>query len=117
MEDVDDIRKKVEEDFEWLVELFPDIPDIKFLEPNIQSMAIFNAANGINLTNEDLMVIALSGFVASRARVVDDQRFLDIDPHTYLQFSFLLCNGFIFKREINDEDFKLFIARIHINND
>jgi len=116
MEEVDDIRKKVEEDFDWLVELFPEIPDLKYLEPIIQSLAIFNAANRINLTNDDLMVVALSGFVATRARVVDDKRFLDIDPHTYLQFSFLLCNGFIFKREINDEDFKSFIARIHINN-
>lgn len=113
----DDLRKKVEEDFEWLVELFPDIPEIKYLEPNIQSLAVFNAANGINLTNEDLIVIAVAGFVATRARVVDDKRFLELDPHTYLQFSFLLCNGFIFKKEINDEDFKDFIARIHINKE
>ena len=113
----DELRKKVEEDFDWLVEIFPQIPEVTFLEPIIQSLAIFNAANNINLKNEDLVVLAVAGFVATRARVLDEKRFMEIFPNTYLQFAFLLSNGFIFKKEITDDDFKEFLDRIRINKE
>lgn len=111
----EDIKKKIEEDFDWLVEIFPQIPEVTFLEPIVQSLAIFNAANGINISNDDVMIVAVAGFVATRARVIDEDRFMNVFPTTYLQFAFLICNGFIFKRELTDDDFKEFLARININ--
>ena len=113
----DDLKKKVEEDFDWLVELFPQLPEVTFLEPIVQSLAIFNAANNISLQNEDLLAVAMSGFVATRARVVDEERFMQVDPHTYLQFAYMLTQAFMLNKETDNEDYKEFMRRIHINNE
>ena len=97
-------------DFNWVLECNKTPPDIKFLEPTIQSISLLYALkNNDALDDQDLVKLALSGYVTMRCRLVDEERFKNIDPHLYLQIAQLLAGKYY---EGFEDVFENFIEKI-----
>lgn len=88
-------------------------PDIKFLEPTIQSISLLYATKSEPiLDQEDVVKIALSGFIAMRARMVDESRFNEIHPFLYYQASQILMKKDYDMGTDSEEVFNNFIEKI-----
>jgi hypothetical protein len=109
--------EKTKEDFKWLLSLLPKAPDLKLLETATQAVALISAVNvGRDTpTQEDSIKVALSAFLAARARVVDEERFVTIHPTTYFQVAqFLLVQNYDFEED-TEEKFGAFIQRLRFD--
>lgn len=107
-------KKKTEEDFKWLLALLPKAPDLKLLETATQAVALISAVNvdKVTPTPHDSVKVALSAFLATRARIVDEARFVDIHPTTYFQVAqYLLSQDYEFE-ETSIEEFQAFLQRL-----
>jgi hypothetical protein len=109
--------KKTTEDFKWLVSLLPVSPDMKLLEPTTQAIALFSAANydKAQIYKEDALRIALSGFIAAKARVADEDRFLSIEATTYFQVAQYLLHRDHGVVPDTEESFASFLKRIRFD--
>jgi hypothetical protein len=104
------------EDVKWLIKSFPTAPDVKFLESGIQAFAIFQGVNlGINWDEHDLIKLTLAGFIASRARMLDEERFSNISPHVYYQVAQYLVERDYKGQPDTPENFEMFIRKITVS--
>lgn len=70
----------------WVSEITPKpAPDISLLEPTIQSLGLYFSFIGKELTNEQLIILALAGYIATRARIIDEEKFVQIPPEKYFE--------------------------------
>lgn len=113
---MDDIINKTTEDFKWLVSSTPTAPSIAHLESSIQAFALLSAVNYNNVAwkHADFIKMALGGFIANRARLLDEDRFVDIPPTTYYQVAQYLMERDYKMPEDTEENFKEFFDRIKI---
>jgi len=113
---MEDIIKKTQEDFKWLLSSAPTAPNIAHLEGTVQSFALLLGQNNkISEWNyEDLIKVALGGFIANRARLLDEERFLEIPPTTYYQVAQHLMERDYNLSEDTEENFKEFLDRIKL---
>ncbi len=84
----EELKKLTEETLKWLGELVPYMPDLTFIEPTIQAMALINQSN--KFSDDILTLIGVSGLIATKARIVDEKRFLEIPPSVYFQHAYVL---------------------------
>lgn len=112
---MDNIEQKVVDDVKWLVKLFPTAPDVKFLESSIQSFAIFMGINpSIQWDEHDLIKLTLAGYIAARARMIDEDRFTNIYPHVYYQVAQYLVEKDYKGVPDTPENFERFMKKIII---
>lgn len=112
---MDDIETKTFEDVKWLIKSFPKAPDVKFLESSVQAFAIFQSMNpGISWDEHDLIKLTLAGYIATRARMLDEEKFLSIDPHVYYQVAQYLVERDYKGLPDTPDNFKNFINKISI---
>lgn len=108
-------EEKTVEDVKWLIKSFPKAPDVKFLESGIQSFAIFQGMNpSINWDEHDLIKLTLAGFIAMRARMIDETRFNTIDPHIYYQVAQYLVERDYSGHADTPENFEIFMKKVII---
>jgi hypothetical protein len=107
-------EEKNKKDIVWLLHCMNNsAPDMKFLEPTIQSLSLIYATkNEPIFTHEDLIKMSLSGFIAMRARMVDESRFSDVHPFLYYQAAQLLMEKDYSIGVDNEEEFNKFIEKI-----
>jgi hypothetical protein len=84
----EELKKSTEETLKWLGELVPYMPDISFIEPTVQAFALINHEN--KFTQDILIMIGLAGLIATKARLVDETKFLTITPGEYFQHAYIL---------------------------
>ena len=84
----EELRKSTEETLKWLGELVPSMPDLSFIEPTVQAMALINQDN--KFSPDILILIGISGLIATKARLVDEKRFLAVSPSEYFQHAYVL---------------------------
>ena len=113
---MEDIINKTKEDFKWLLSSAPTAPNLVHLEGTIQAFALLLGQNNkiSECKYEDLIKVALGGFIANRARLLDEERFLDIPPTTYYQAAQYLMERDYGLSENTEEGFKEFLDRIKI---
>jgi hypothetical protein len=105
--------EQIIDDVKWLIKIFPKSPDVKYLESGIQSFAIFMGMNPtIDWDEHDLIKLTLAGYIASRARMMDEQRFSSISPHIYYQVSQYLVERDYKGQTDTPENFDSFIKKI-----
>lgn len=111
---IDEDKEEYRKDILWIIKCVNDTaPDIKFLEPTIQSLSLVYATkNETTLDQECLIKIALSGFIAMRCRIVDASRFSNIHPFLYYQVSQRLMEKDYKIGVDNEENFTKFIERL-----
>jgi hypothetical protein len=80
--------EKFTKNLKWLETLVPTLPDLAFIEPTVQSLALINHSN--KFSNDLMIMIGVAGFIATKARVVDESRFQDITPTEYLHHAYIL---------------------------
>lgn len=108
-----ELEQKTFDDMKWLLQMFPKSPDVKFLETGIQSFALFMTANPkISWDEHDLIKLTLAGFVATRARMVDEEKFNTIDPFVYYQVAQYLVERDYKGQPDTPENFKAFIDKV-----
>jgi hypothetical protein len=110
---MDNTENKTFEDVKWLIKSFPRAPDVKFLEAGIQSFAIFQGINSsINWDEHDLIKLTLAGYIAARARMLDENRFTEIDPHVYYQVAQYLVERDYKGLPDTPENFEKFMGKV-----
>lgn len=110
---MDTIEEKTFEDVKWLIKSFPKAPDVKFLETGIQSFAIFQGLNSkIDWDEHDLIKLTLAGYIATRARMLDESRFTSIDPHVYYQVAQYLVERDYKGQADTPENFEKFMKKV-----
>jgi hypothetical protein len=87
----DELKKSTEEtnsleNLKWLASIAPSMPELSFIEPVAQAMALINT----KYTNDEIIIIGTSGFIATKARVVDEERFQKITPSEYFHHAYIL---------------------------
>ena len=80
--------KSTEENLKWLGAIVPTLPDLAFIEPTVQAMALINKNS--KFSTDELIMIGVAGFIATKARIVDEERFLSISPGEYIHHSYVL---------------------------
>lgn len=100
---------------EWLGTFVKYPPDIKILEPSIQSLSILFSYIEKNISEQDLLIIATAGYVAMKARLQDENKFLEISPKTYFEYAHYLCDVVYNETEATEENFHKFLENININ--
>jgi hypothetical protein len=85
---LEESEKLTKENLEWLRSLVPTLPDLSFLEPTIQTLALINQAN--QLSTDTMVVMAVAGFIATKARTVNEKRFQEVQPGDYIQHAYIL---------------------------
>lgn len=107
-------EEKYKDDILWIIKCMNNnAPDVKFLEPTIQSLSLLYATKNIpSLEHKDIIKMALSGFIAMRARMVDGVRFSEIHPFLYYQASQYLMKKDYNIGEDNEQEFQEFIEKI-----
>jgi hypothetical protein len=98
------------ENLKWLYSLVTEMPDVAFVEPVVQSFALLN--NKLSFTNDELVIIGVSGLLATKARLVDEKRFQEITPYEYFHHSYVLYKRFK-KEEPLSSEFMAFIDKIY----
>jgi hypothetical protein len=110
---MDTTDNKTFEDVKWLIKSFPKAPDVKFLESGIQSFAIFHGLNPmIDWDEHDLIKLTLAGFIAARARMMDEERFNTIEPHVYYQVAQFLVERDYKGQDDTPENFEKFMRKV-----
>ena len=106
--------QKNKEDLVWLLKcMCNEAPDIKFIEPTMQSLSLLYATkNNSELEHEDLVKLSLSGFIAMRARMVDENKFTEIHPFLYYQAAQYLMHTSYEMGEDTEQEFLNFIEKI-----
>lgn len=113
MERMTTLEEKAFEDVKWLIKSFPKAPDVKFLEAGIQSFAILQGMNpGLNWDEHDLIKLTLAGYIATRARMIDEERFNTIDPHVYYQVAQYLVERDYKGQADTPENFEKFMKKV-----
>jgi hypothetical protein len=109
-------EKKLYEDMKWLIQLFPKAPDVRMLESSIQSFALFMAINArtIKWDDHDLIKLTLAGYIATRARMVDENKFTSIDPLMYYQVAQYMVDRDYKGIPDTPENFKSFLDKVVI---
>lgn len=108
--------EKTFDDVKWLIKSFPKSPEVKFLEAGIQAFAIFQGINSnIQWDEHDLIKLTLAGYIAARARMIDEARFATIDPHVYYQVAQYLVERDYKGLSDTQENFELFINKVIIS--
>jgi hypothetical protein len=96
----EELRKLTEENLKWLATLVPTLPELAFIEPVVQSLALINKDTGFS--EEEMMIIGVAGIIATKARIVDEKRFQELTPNEYFQHAYILLK--IFKKEEPSEE-------------
>jgi hypothetical protein len=84
----EELRSSTEENLKWLGALVATLPDLAFIEPTVQAMAIINKNS--KFSNDELIMIGVAGFIATKARIVDEERFQTITPGEYIHHAYVL---------------------------
>ncbi len=113
---MDTNETKIFEDVKWLIKTFPKAPDVQFLESGIQSFAIFMSMNpSLNWDEHDLIKLTLAGYIATRARMIDEAKFTTIDPHVYYQVAQYLVERDYKGQPDTPENFEKFMRKIIVS--
>jgi hypothetical protein len=80
--------KDIETNLKWLASLLPTLPDLKYIEPIVQSLALIGFYE--KYTSDELIIIGVAGLLTAKARTVDETRFQEITPNEYLHHSYVL---------------------------
>lgn len=111
--------ENIEKQVEWLLSVVSRPPEIKFLEQSIQTLAIFFAFNNIEIEEKHIVILALAGHIAMRARLADEEKFLEVIPESYFQVAHYFCDTVYGETEATEEDFTTFLSFLNkfiINN-
>jgi len=91
----EELKKSTEDNLKWLGSLVPTLPDLSFIEPTVQALALINQNN--KFSNDEMIIIGISGIVATKARIVDESRFQEITPAEYFQHAYVLLK--VYRKE------------------
>lgn len=112
---MDDKEKQLEE-YKWLLSIFPTVPDLKTLEPTIQAVSMFQTVcQKFDLTDGDCIKLALSGFLAAKARSLQPDTFDEINPTIYFQVAQRLMERDYGIDKDTEDEFRQFMDRVSGN--
>lgn len=103
-------KKLIEENLKWLHSIVSVMPDLSFIEPTVQSLAILNSSKKYD--EIELMTLGVVGFVMTKARIVDEKKFQTISPNDYMLHAYFLLTGFK-KIEASEEVFLALMQKIY----
>lgn len=71
----------------WICSLFKnDFPNIHFFDETVNSFIIFLSFYEENkLTKNDLLKIAIAGYISNKVRIIDEEKFFKIPFFIYIQ--------------------------------
>jgi hypothetical protein len=81
---------QMKDDLRWLSLVCPQVPDPKEIEIAAQTLGLLQAVNPFlkNMEKSDIMLLSLVGYIASKARQADAERFNKVSPYTYLHLAY-----------------------------
>lgn len=107
---------KIKEDLGWLMVLCPTLPpksETEHIEPAAQALSILQSLNMFKilnrepLTSQEMLKLAVAGWIAMKARKVDEQRF-----HQVLPQSFIHLANFLVDANDNGDNYQKLIQKI-----
>lgn len=81
---------QMKEDLRWLSLVCPEVPKLEDIEISAQTLGILQTVNPFlkNIERSDIMLLALVGYIASKARQADQERFNQVSPYTYCHLAY-----------------------------
>jgi hypothetical protein len=90
-----ELKTITENNLKWLNSLVSELPDLRFIEPVSQALALINRHN--HFTDDEIVIIGTAGLLATKARTVDENKFQEITPGEYFHHAYILLK--VFKKE------------------
>jgi hypothetical protein len=100
------------DDMKWLLEIVKKAPDIKFLEPSMQSLGLLFAYTENSFETEDLLILSLAGHIATLARISDNEKFSEIRPEVYFELAQYFVDTQYKDTEATENNFSDFLSRL-----
>jgi len=81
---------EMKEDLRWLSLVCPEIPKMENIEIAAQTLGILQTVNPFlkSIERSDIMLLSLVGYIASKARQADQERFNQVSPYTYFHLAY-----------------------------
>lgn len=98
----------------WICSLFKSgFPSINFFDESVNSFIIFlSFYENNNLTRNDLLKIAMAGYISNRVKIVDHNKFFKIPFFLYLQVAQMFMKIYYNIGEDTEEEFHNTIKNI-----
>jgi len=106
----------IEEDLHWIYKMASPIPSQEHFEMGAQALAIFREVNRdkIKMSNESLLKVSVAGWIASRIRVIDEDKFLNTPPYYYLRVAQNIVQSDWGLGDDSENEYNQFISNILI---
>jgi hypothetical protein len=111
--ELSDIQKKIQDDVNWLYLICPMPPKPEEVEAAIQSYSIMKSLSPSlkEFDTQDFIKLAITGWLASKARKADEKRFQNLDVFAFFNVAYAWTEP----EDQNGDKYAEFIAKINPN--